>query len=53
MVKEIEEMKKHLATLKERYYENKGSHIDYFFEVAENVLDRLERYIKNRIESGK
>jgi NAD-dependent DNA ligase len=51
MVHEIVEIKKRLELLKEKYYENKGSHIDYYFDRIEADLERLEKYIQRRNET--
>jgi len=50
-VREIVEIKERLKTLKEKFYENKGSHIDFFFERIETDLERLEKYILRRMNT--
>jgi hypothetical protein len=50
MVREIAKIKERLELLKEKYYENKGSHIDYYFDRIEADLERLDKYIQRRNE---
>jgi NAD-dependent DNA ligase len=50
MAHEIAEIKERLELLKEKYYENKGSYIDYYFDRIEADLQRLEQYIQRRIK---
>lgn len=50
-VREVVEIRERLESLKEKFYEHKGSHIDYCFERIEADLERLEKYIQRRIQS--